>query len=709
MGCIATLLTLTSCATKNQLEPGETEIKAVNITADNDSVDTRRLATYVHQMPGMENGKRRHLAYDQTKTEASCRDLATAMNNEGYMHARVTAECAVIPKTKDKRNPKCVVNYRVESGTPYYIYSIRHDIQDERIDSLLNEGYTYSLQAGRQFSVAALNEERSGIVRYLQDRGYYKFNKDFIRYIADTIPGENSIRLTLTLIPYKANSRAEETRHPCYVINDITYSTGSPEYDIPLRASVLDENTIIQKGKPYSATALEKTYQRFARLQALKYTNIRFAETEDGSGQNLLDCDIQMSPRKPNSVSIQPEGTNTAGDFGAAVSLIFENRNLFHGSETFSLQLRGAYEAITGLEGYNNQDYIEYGIEGKLQFPRFLAPFISRTFKRSVISNSELSVAYNSQNRPEFHRRMFSSALKYNWSEPNHHTRYTFDLLDLNYIYMPWISETFKHDYLESTTSNNAILRYNYEDLFITKIGFGVAYNNGTDAVKFNFETAGNILNGIAKLASFSKNKDGQYTLFNIAYAQYVKGDVDATHITRIGTASELVMHGHLGIAYPYGNSSILPFEKRYFAGGSNSVRGWGVRELGPGAFVGTDGRIDFINQTGDIKLDLNIEYRTPLFWKLHGAAFVDAGNIWTVRNYESQPGGQFRFDSFYKQIAVGYGIGLRLNFGYFILRFDAGMKAVSPAYTDSREHYPILHPDFSRDFTFHFAVGMPF
>ena len=121
MGCIATLLTLTSCATKNQLEPGETEIKAVNITTDNDSVDTRRLATYVHQMPGMENGKRRHLAYDQTKTEASCRDLATAMNNEGYMHAKVTAECAVIPKTRDKRNPKCVVNYRVESGTPYYI------------------------------------------------------------------------------------------------------------------------------------------------------------------------------------------------------------------------------------------------------------------------------------------------------------------------------------------------------------------------------------------------------------------------------------------------------------------------------------------------------------------------------------------------------------------------------------------------------------
>ncbi len=153
----------------------------------------------------------------------------------------------------------------------------------------------------------------------------------------------------------------------------------------------------------------------------------------------------------------------------------------------------------------------------------------------------------------------------------------------------------------------------------------------------------------------------------------------------------------------------MLPFEKRYIAGGPNSVRGWSVRELGPGSFRGTDGRIDFINQTGDLRLNLSSEYRTHLFWKFDGAAFVDAGNIWTLREYAEQPGGQFHFGKFLKQIAVAYGLGLRLNFDYFVLRFDAGMKAIDPAYSSGKGHYPIVNPKFSRDFTFHFAVGLPF
>jgi len=163
-------------------------------------------------------------------------------------------------------------------------------------------------------------------------------------------------------------------------------------------------------------------------------------------------------------------------------------------------------------------------------------------------------------------------------------------------------------------------------------------------------------------------------------------------------------------VAYPYGNSTVLPFEKRYFSGGANSVRGWSVRRLGPGSFKGKDGRIDFINQTGDMKLDLNMEYRTHLFWKLGGALFVDAGNIWTLRDYKDQPGGQFTWKSIPRQLAVSYGLGLRFNFDYFIVRFDLGMKAVDPAYDgDYAPHYPIFHPRFSRDYAFHFAVGLPF
>ena len=169
------------------------------------------------------------------------------------------------------------------------------------------------------------------------------------------------------------------------------------------------------------------------------------------------------------------------------------------------------------------------------------------------------------------------------------------------------------------------------------------------------------------------------------------------------------MLHFALGIAYPYGNSTVLPFEKRYFSGGANSVRGWSVRSLGPGKYKEHDGRINFINQTGDMKLDLNAEYRSKLFWKFSGAAFIDAGNIWTLRAYDEQPGGQFRLKDFPSQLAVGYGLGLRLNFDYFILRFDLGMKAVNPAYEDDDRHFPILHPRFSRDYAFHFAVGMPF
>jgi len=170
------------------------------------------------------------------------------------------------------------------------------------------------------------------------------------------------------------------------------------------------------------------------------------------------------------------------------------------------------------------------------------------------------------------------------------------------------------------------------------------------------------------------------------------------------------VAHLGFGIAYPYGNSTVLPFEKRYFSGGANSVRGWSVRSLGPGKYKERDGRINFINQTGDMKLDLNLEYRTHLFWKLGGAAFIDAGNIWTLRDYDIQPGGQFRLSDLPSQLAVSYGLGVRFNFDYFILRFDLGMKAVNPAYeTDEDEHYPLLHPRFSRDYAFHFAVGLPF
>ena len=651
----------------------------------------------------------RPVVYDSVQARISVEDLRQAMVNQGYMHASVDLQTRV-------RGKKLKAIYTLFPGTPYYIGKISYNIEDSVIAKVLSNYKDHQtakskktqfsgLHVGERFNVSRLNDERKRITSILLDSGFYKFHKDYIVFDADSSSYDNKVNLTLHLVKYHANSNSPATNHPRYYIRSVNYHPGG-DGPLHLRRSVLEIANSVTENRPFSTSALQSTYNKFARLQAVRYTNIRFTEVPDTT---LLDCDIYVSTQKPSSISFQPEGTNTAGDLGAAVSLTYLNRNLFRGSELLSLQFRGAFEAITGLEGYRDENYKEFGVEAKLNFPHFVFPFLSQAFRKRSNATSELAVAWNLQNRPEFHRRVFSAAWRYRWSDASKHLTYRLDALDLNYVYMPWISEKFKHDYLDSVSNRNAILRYNYEDLFIMKIGFGLTYNNGVDAIRANVETSGNVLSGLSHAIGFNRNGNGQYTLFDIAFAQYAKFDFDYTRLIEFDSHNALALHAGFGIAYPYGNSTVLPFEKRYFSGGANSVRGWGVRQLGPGKFRGTDGRIDFINQTGDMKLDLNMEYRTFLFWKFNGAVFIDAGNIWTLRNYQEQPGGQFKFNEFYKQIAVAYGLGLRLNFDYFILRFDMGMKAVNPAYTSRQEHWAVIHPDLSRDFSFHFAVGMPF
>ncbi|WP_262300608.1 translocation and assembly module lipoprotein TamL [Segatella hominis] len=701
------LLLTTACSTGKYVQEGEYILDKVAVVSDQSDYNASPLSQYVRQK---EKPKlfslfrnpfsRKPVIYDTLQARLSCQDLMTAMQNEGYMNAGVS----LYTETKGK---KLKATYLLHPGQPFLIGKVNYDIQDEGILQLLHldQPANQQIKPGMRFTVETLDNERKRIAGLLSDNGYFRFNKDFIHFAADTIMGRKDIALTLQLRKYKPNNNSPEVDHTRYLIRDVLFQSNDSDR-IHLRKQVLLNATAIKEGRPYDASALQRTYNNFARLQAVKYTNIKFAEVPD---TNLLDCHIQISTNKPSTISFQPEGTNTAGDLGAAASITYTNRNLFHGSEQLSIEFRGAYEAITGLEGYQDQNYTEFSVETKLVFPRFLAPFLSKSFRRRQTASSEWAVSWDFQNRPEFHRRVFSSAWRYRWSEPKHHLNYRFDLLDLNYVYMPWISSTFKRDYLDNAENRNAILRYNYEDIFIMKTGFTVSYTDGVDAVRANFESAGNLLNGVSKGFGFKTNSQGQHTLFNIAYAQYVKFDFDYTHLFRFDKRNALALHAGLGVAYPYGNSTVLPFEKRYFSGGANSVRGWSVRELGPGKFKGTDGRIDFINQTGDVKLDLNAEYRSSLFWKLQGALFIDAGNIWTLRNYAEQPGGQFKFTEFYKQIAASYGMGLRLNFDYFILRFDVGMKAINPAYESEKEHWSIIHPKLSRDFDFHFAVGLPF
>lgn len=226
--------------------------------------------------------------------------------------------------------------------------------------------------------------------------------------------------------------------------------------------------------------------------------------------------------------------------------------------------------------------------------------------------------------------------------------------------------------------------------------------------IRAGAEIAGNLLYAINSIFTHRDDvRNDPYKVFGIRYSQYIKGEADYSFTHIFDNRNSLAVHAGLGIAYPYGNSRILPFEKRFYGGGANGVRGWNVRTLGPGCYNGSNSVSSFINQCGDIRLDMSVEYRAKLFWVIETALFIDAGNIWTIHNYENQEGGMFHFNTFYKQLAASYGLGIRLNFDYFLLRFDLGFKAHNPA--RGQEEWPLIHPRWGRDTSFHFSIGYPF
>ena len=758
----AVILSLASCSATKFVPENSYLLDEVRIHTDNKSIKPSALRMYIRQNPNSKwfslfktqlyvynlsgrdstkwiNRKLRRIGdapviYNVAEAQRSQDEITKAVHNMGYMAASVK-------RTEKKKRKKIKINYNVTAGQPYIVGTLNYNIQDSLIaDFLQKDSMNTLLRVGMPFDVNVLDAERQRITNELLRNGYYKFNKDYISYTADTVRNTYRVDLTMDLQPYKEYATDSTKEHKQYRINKINFITdydmlqssalssieindsvhykGFPIYykdKLYLRPKVLIDNLHFAPGELYNESDIQKTYSNFGRLSALKYTNIRFFETQKGDS-TLLNSYILLTKSKHKSVSFEVEGTNSAGDLGAAASVSFQNRNLFRGSETFMVKFRGAYEVISGLQaGYRNNNYLEYGVETSINFPNFLFPFLSSEFKRGIRATTEFGLMYNYQLRPEFSRTMASASWSYKWLQ-HQRIQHRFDLLDIGFLYLPWKSEKFEQDYINK--DQNYIFKYNYQNRLIIRMGYNYSYNSagGTPnnnsiasnsySIRFNIESAGNIMYAISKLTQIRKNSDGEYAILGIQYAQYMKGEFDFAKNIRIDNRNWFAFHAGIGIAVPYGNAKTIPFEKQYFSGGANSVRGWSVRELGPGAFPG-DGNL--MNQSGDIKLDASIEYRSKLFWKFQGAVFIDAGNIWTIRNYINQPEGVFKFNKFYKQIAMAYGLGLRLDLDFFILRFDGGMKAINPVYKNTKEHYPIIHPKFSRDFAFHFAVGYPF
>ena len=694
--------------------------------------------------------------YDSLLTELSARQLRQAVINRGYMDASVTVDTVM-----DARRKRARVTYNITPGPPRVISTFDYEIDDPGIaDIIIADTVRRIIGPGDVLNRNTLDEERTRIAQRLRNRGYYAFNSDFITFTADTVAGSKEVALTMHVQPPRqpGQSAADATEalrdstqlHVPYSVRNIYFVVGTPTNDAStrnfnfagadtvrykditvlycntdrfIRPNILEEKCHILPNAPYSATRVERTYESLAQLGILKFINIDMRQIGMIDGRMYMDAYILLTRNKKQSVSIELEGTNSEGDLGFGVGLTYQHRNLFHHSELLTAKLRASYESLSGnLEGLINDKYTEVGAEVGLTFPQLKAPFLSKAFKLRSRASTEFTVSTNYQERPEYTRVIAGAAWKYKWTSPSrkhrgYNERRTFDLVDINYVYLPHSTI----DFIDQIAPTNPLLRYSYEDHFIMRMGYSYYRTNrriptgkqnsftiqpSVSTLRLSAEMAGNLLYGLSKATDMNKH-GGAYKIFGIQYAQYVKGEADYTHVANLNARNAIAVHAGLGLAYPYGNSSMVPFEKRFYAGGANNVRGWGVRTLGPGSYESKNNVLNFINQCGDISLILSLEYRMRLFWVFEGALFIDAGNIWTIKNYPTQPGGEFKFDKFYKQIAAGYGLGLRMDFTYFLLRLDLGLKAHDPA--NGAERWPLIHPNWHRDATFHFAVGYPF
>jgi len=755
---IASIIVLYGCSSTKYVPDGKYLLNSVNILSDQKDFEKYDYLDYIRQTPntkwfswikvplyiydlsGRDSTKRFNrmlkrigdapVIYDEQQTLRTKNELTNILNNMGYMSANVYT-------TTQTNHKKIDVTYHIVSGKPYRISSINKDIKDSLINKLFSRDSAASLlHAGMRLDINTLEAERTRITKYLTSNGFYQFNKEYISYSADTVKNSKNVDLTIHIAPYKTLPNGTIICHKQFSVKSVSFVTdynplhpermSSEKQDsiiykgypiiyknkIPLRPNILFDNNYITKGDLYNESLTQKTYSAINKLSALKYTAIKY--DIDPVDSTALNCEILMNKAKPQSISFELEGTNSEGDLGMAAAISTQHRNLFHGSEDLTIKLKGDYEAISGLQDSKYNNYTEYSVETNLNFPRFLLPFAKASFRKNVKANSALDLQYDYQQSPEYSRNIFSGAWSYKWYSDKNLIQHRLDVINVSYTYLPWISTDFKNNYLQ-----NSILEYNYNDQLIAGMNYSLSYSNidptklltnsnqNSYTIRFNVESAGNMLYAMSKIFNIRRNSDNRYAILDIGYEQYIKTDLDYAKKIIFDKRNALAFHGAFGIGVPYGNASQLPFIKRYFSGGANSVRGWLVRELGPGTYKGNED-VDFMNKSGDIKLDGSVEYRSKLFWHFCGAAFVDAGNIWTIKNYVGQEGGVFRFDKFYKQIAVAYGLGLRLDFQYFVLRFDGGMKAINPAYT-GKEQFPFYHPSLHRDFAFHFAVGYPF
>lgn len=683
---------------------------------------------------------------DTQLTDKTVKQLILLSNSKGYFDAAVKRN--ITHKKLSKK--KAIVTYTLTLNQPYFFNHVNYQCNDDILRNIvMADSENCLIRKNQNFDIDILQKERERIVQYLKDNGYFAFSKDYILYEADSIGTGRRINIFLQIknpvLPTSIkDSVIELPYHKRYFINNIYVY---PEYSslrkdvaindtlkiitsrnkepynfifnsqMRVKPKIIAQSIFLRNGDLFNTIDLDRTYRRLSDLKIYRSIAVNFVEdTTKGnifSTYGYLNTLIQMNRAPIQALNVEFEGTNSSGDLGVAGKLVYQNKNFFRSAELFSIKLKGAMEVqrligdtiierIISTLPFNT---IEGGIESSLDFPKFLLPVKADKISKNALPKTTIRVGYNYQKRTNYTRYIATAAFGYTWKESARKT-HILNPIEINSVKI--FPDSFFLEQVQLIKDKK--LRSSYEDHLTSATTYSFIYSTQQFSkqkdfiyFRFNLETAGNILQTKNNILKSPKNSDGNYTLFNIQYAEYVRGDIDLRQYFYFSNKQHVALRLLLGLGYAYGNSSLMPFEKSFFAGGANSIRAWLIRSVGPGSYS-SDTRFD---KTGDVLIETNAEYRFPLYKFLHGAFFVDVGNIWL--NYQSSkfPGGTFYFDKFYNELAAGGGFGTRFDFSFFILRLDGAVPLHNPA-------LPVAHRWIDKsislkDINFNLGIGYPF
>ena len=654
--------------------------------------------------------------------------MTNHISNEGYFDAQV--KYAV-----NRNHQEVSVDYSVTVSKPYTILNISWPGAPGMLSMKIRESNDESLlKPGVQYNLDLLKTERARIDLYLKNEGYYFFNPDYLLFKADSTTGGKKVALALTVkedIPDKARNRyliRNVYIYPNFRLRD----TARAEYrdtlhldgfdylatDSAFKPQAITRSVFLHKGDYYSRRAYSTTVNRLMGMGVFRYVNVRFKDTVL-NGTPLLDVWIQLTPTQKRSLQLELEAVTKSNNYtGPALTASYKNRNQFRGAELLLFNFHTNYETqFTGLQkGFNSY---EVGVNTQLFLPGFLTPFPIRNLSSTFLPRTKFDIGLRDLNRVlYFNMNAVNFSFGYNWKETSMKEH------ELNPVVINLARLVKTSDVFDDLLSKNPYLRKSFEQQFTIGGNYSFTYNSLLNTIKkkeyyFNgmIELSGNVVEFVQSQARSRKPTEANpFTIFGSRYSQYSKVSTDSRYYFTINRNSRIATRVIAGVGVPYGNSSQMPYIKQFFSGGSNSIRAFLPRTVGPGVYKKPDSLFSktFLDQAGDIKLEGNIEYRFTMISVLKGALFVDAGNVWLLRPSDQLPGGEFRAREFYKQLAVGTGFGLRLDVTYFVLRFDIGMPLRKPSLPEG-QRWVVNKINFGdnawrgQNLVLNIAIGYPF